>query len=65
MIGRSNGSAERSAHIAAAVGPLLPGGDGHAGLEVELALHALPVARRREGELQVELATARSERQKQ
>ena len=41
------------ADIAAALRPLLPGGDRHAGLVLELALHAFLVARRREGELQV------------
>ena len=41
------------ADIAAAFRPLLPGRDRHAGLVLELALHALLVARGREGQLQV------------
>ena len=46
-IGRSQ------AHEAAAFGALLPGRDGHAGLALQLALHALPVAGRRERELDI------------
>ena len=51
--GAVNGIGRFGAHIADAVGPLLPRGDRHAGEIVEGRLHAFLVARRREGELQV------------
>ena len=57
VVGLDDGRLERigrpEADVAAALGPLLPGCDGHAGLALELALHAFAVACRREGELEI------------
>src|SRR5262249_34838827 len=49
------GVAGAQPHISPTVGSLLPGGNRHTGLGLELALHTLLVASRREGELQIRI----------
>src|SRR5262249_60708907 len=57
VVGLNDGRLKRIAgsetHVALALGALLPGGNRHAGFALQLALHALRVARRSEGELNV------------